>query len=208
MRKILRSHVETWVKVMSNSLAPSTTKMRFKYVHMAFRAAVRDKVIREAPSDGVKLPKPPKVEVAMTIPTPQQVARARVSTPDPTFVGFVGVCAYAGLRLGEAAGLQVGDVDYLRKEIRVRRQVQGRTRADTKVVPPKAGSARTVYITDELVELLSIQASYAWGQEGWLFGVGTLLNRNSAGNLWRGVRSKAGMDEYTFTTCGTSTPQA
>ncbi|MBS2939575.1 site-specific integrase [Nocardioides sp. J2M5] len=198
MRQILRSHAEAWVKSMADTLAPSTTKMRYNYVHMAFRAAVRDKVIREAPTDGVRLPKAPRAEVAMVIPTPQQVALARESSHDPTFVGFVAVCAYAGLRLGEAAGLQVGDVDYLRREIRVRRQVQGKTRTDTKIVPPKAGSARTVYITDELVQVLSVQASYAWGEECWLFGVGTLLNRNSAGNLWRGVRSKVGMDEFTL----------
>ena len=196
MRQILRSHVEAWVKQMSTTLAASTTKMRYNYVHMAFRAAVRDKIIREAPSDGVALPKAARAEVTMVIPTPEQVAAARVFCPDPTFVGFIGVCAYAGLRLGEAAGLQVGDVDFLRREINVRRQVQGQTRATAKVVPPKAGSARTVYVSDELVELLSIQASYAWGDEGWLFGVGGLLNRNSAGHLWRRTREAVGLEAF------------
>lgn len=195
MRAILRSHVEAWVKAMTTSLAISTTRMRFNYVHMAFRAAVRDKVIREAPSDGVALPKVPKREVTMIIPTPEDVAAARVLCPDPTFVGFIGVCAYAGLRLGEAAGLQVGDVDFLRREIRVRRQVQGQTRASVKIVPPKAGSARTVPIADQLVELLSVQASYAWGDEQWLFGFGELLHRNSAGHQWRRTRAEAGIDD-------------
>jgi integrase len=31
-----------------------------------------------------------------------------------------------------------------------------------------------------------------------MLGVGTLLNRNSAGDVWRGVRSKVGMDEFTL----------
>lgn len=200
MRKILRSHVEAWVKQMSTTLAPSTTRMRYNYVHMAFRAAVRDKVIREAPSDGVALPKVPRVEATMLIPTAEQVAQARESCPDPTFVGFIGVCAYAGLRLGEAAGLQVGDVDFLRREIRVRRQVQGQTRGTTKVIPPKAGSARTVPISDELVELLSrhVGAFGTWGEEGWIFGVGTLLNRNSAGHLWRQTRDAIDLEGYTL----------
>lgn len=200
MRKVLRSHVEAWVKSMSASLAPSTTRMRYNYVHMAFRAAVRDKIIREAPSDGVALPRIAKVEATMLIPTPEQVATARESCPDPTFVGFLSVCAYAGLRLGEAAGLQLGDVDFLRREIRVRRQVQGQTRTSTKVVPPKAGSARTVYISDELVELLSkhVRDFGSWGNEGWLFGVGVLLNRNSAGHLWRQTRERAGLGDFTL----------
>ncbi|WP_028657091.1 tyrosine-type recombinase/integrase [Nocardioides sp. J54] len=200
MRKILRSHVEAWVKQMSSTLAPTTTKMRYNYVHMAFRAAVRDKVIREAPSEGVALPKVAKVEVTMMIPTAEQVARARDTCPDPAFVGFVAVCAYAGLRLGEAAGLQVGDVDFLRREIRVRRQVQGQTRATTKVVPPKAGSARTIPVADELIELLSRHVGEVgvWGEEGWLFGVGVLLNRNSAGHLWRQTREPLGMEAFTL----------
>lgn len=198
MRLVLRSHVEAWVKQMSTTLAASTTKMRYNYVHMAFRAAVRDKIIRDAPTDGVSLPKIARAEVTMVIPTPEQVAAARVSCPDPTFVGFIGVCAYAGLRLGEAAGLQVGDVDFLRREIKVRRQVQGQTRTSAKIVPPKAGSARTISISDELIELLSVQASYAWGDERWLFGGGVGLNRNSAGHQWRLAREAASMQGFTL----------
>ena len=92
---------------------------------MAFRAAVRDKILRGAPSDGVALPKIARAETTMMVPTPELVAAARDSCPDSTFAGFVGVCAYAGLRLGEAAGLQVRDVDFLRREIRVRRATCG-----------------------------------------------------------------------------------
>lgn len=200
MRKIMRSHVESWVKSMSQTLAPSTTKMRFNYVHMTFRAAVRDKVIREAPSDGVALPKAPRAEATMRIPTPEQVAAARGSCPDPSFIGFIAVCAYAGLRLGEAAGLRVSDVDFLRREIRVRRQIQGATRKSTKVVPPKAGSVRTVYVDDQLIKLLSkhVRDYGTWGDEGWLFGGGELLHRNSAGHLWRRTREKVGMEEFTL----------
>ena len=200
MRKILRSHVEVWVKMMSTTLAASTTRMRYSYVHMAFRAAVRDKIIREAPTEGVALPKVARAETTMLIPTPEQVAAARDDCPDPTFVGFIALCGYAGLRLGEAAGLQVGDVDFLRREVRVRRQVQGENRASTTVTAPKAGSARTVYVSDELVQLLSthVRDFGTWGEDGWMFGVGTLLNRNSAGHLWRETRKRVGMEGFTL----------
>ena len=64
MKRILRSHVEQWVKAMSlpaNSrkagLAGSTIRTRYNYVHMVFGAAVRDRIIREDPSAGVSLPK-------------------------------------------------------------------------------------------------------------------------------------------------------
>lgn len=96
--------------------------------------------------------------------------------------------------------MQVGDVDFLRREIRVRRQVQGQTQTSTKVVPPKAGSARTVYVSDELLELLSLHVRDCgtWGEEGWMFGPGILLNRNSAGNRWRETRARVGMEAYTL----------
>ena len=37
------------------------------------------------------------------------------------YVALIAVCAFAGLRLGEASALHVYDVDFLRKEIHVAR---------------------------------------------------------------------------------------
>jgi integrase len=69
---------------------------------------------------------------------------------------FVSVCAFAGLRLGEAAGLQLADVDFLRRTISVSRQIQGSTKANAEVVPPKHGSERVVYVADELIQVLAL----------------------------------------------------
>ena len=45
----------------------------------------------------------------MEIPTPE-IVRSILEASDPRFRAFVGRCAFAGLRLGETAALQVGDV--------------------------------------------------------------------------------------------------
>ena len=37
----------------------------------------------------------------------------------PNFAAFIAVCAFAGLRRGEASALKVGDSDFLRKQIRM-----------------------------------------------------------------------------------------
>jgi integrase len=68
------------------------------------------------------------------------------------------------------------------------------------VDPPKAGSSRTVYVSDDLLELLSrhVRDVGTWGDEGWMFGIGELLNRNSAGHLWRETRRAVGMDSFTL----------
>jgi integrase len=66
------------------------------------------------------------------------------------------VCAFARLRLGEVSALRVGDVDFLRRELNVRRQVQrksGNRQMDLR--PPKYGSERTVCIPDGLVAILA-----------------------------------------------------
>lgn len=145
MRAIRRSHVEGWVKSMTqpaksrkSGLAPSTIRTRFNYVNMALNGAVKDKVIGENPAEGVSLPKQRRAEMAMTIPTTEQVKAALGAAPN-SFRAFIAVAAFAGLRLGEAAGLQVADIDFLRRRISVNRQVQGQTQKAIEVVPPKQG---------------------------------------------------------------------
>ena len=79
----------------------------------------------------------------MTIPAIEEVGRA-LSVAPAWFRPFIAVCAFAGLRLGEAAGLRLEDVDFLRRTISVRHQLQGETSATTELVAPKFGSERVV----------------------------------------------------------------
>lgn len=90
----------------------------------------------------------------MTLPTGEQVA-AVLNAVQPEYEAFVAVAAFAGLRLGEAAGLQVGDVNFLRRELAVERQVQRAKGGAVEVRPPKYGSERRVYLADGLVEMLA-----------------------------------------------------
>lgn len=206
MRAVRPSHVQEWVKTStrpvdgSRGIAPTTMKTRFTYVRMAFLAAVRERIIPVDPTTDVKLPKVRRAEVSMTIPSTEDVAAALEVAP-PYFRPFVAVCAFAGLRLGEAAGLQLGDVDFLRRTIRVARQVQGSTTADVEVGPPKAGSERLVPVPEDLVTLLAahVETIGVRGEEKWLFTNGPdLWNRNSAGQAWRTVRRRADLGELTL----------
>jgi integrase len=206
MRQIRPSHVQQWVKVMSqpassrtSGLAPSTIRTRYNYVHMAMRAAVVDRIIKSDPSAGVPLPRARKASAAMTIPAIEEVGRA-LSVAPAWFRPFIAVCAFAGLRLGEAAGLRLEDVDFLRRTIAVRRQLQGENRATIELVAPKFGSERVVYVPAELVDLLAQHVQRAGIQQGdWIIpNAGQPLNRNSAGHQWREVRKAAGLGRYTL----------
>ncbi|HXH79270.1 site-specific integrase [Nocardioides sp.] len=207
MSRITELHVEAWMKAMTKpgpkrkkGLAASTRRTRYNYVRMAFLAAVKARVIRQDPTAGISPPRVAKSEGRIKLPTPEQVGAALQEAPD-SFHGFVAVCAFAGLRLGEAAGLQLGDVDFLRRTLSIQRQIQGQVNAKTVEVSPKYESARTVYLPDDLVTVLAahLEKCPPMGEERWVFSLnGYVYNRNSAGNQWRNLRAKVGMDAFTL----------
>jgi integrase len=126
-------------------------------------------VIGSDPCEAVTLPRRRRAEVAMRIPTPQQVGKI-MAAAEPWFAPLIGLCAFAGLRLGEAAGVQLGDIDFLRRTLTVSRQVQRGGGSNVVVRPPKYGSERVVYLPDELVMMLSEHVRTVGIQpDGWLF---------------------------------------
>ena len=148
------------------ALAPGTIKTRFVNVRSVFRAAVRDGIIAVDPTARVRLPRQRKREAAMTIPTPDGVRRI-LGRRRPV-QGLRGLCAFAGLRLGEAAALRVGDVDFLRRQVHIRRQVQRLDGGEIDIRLPKYNSERTVHVPDALVEMLAQHVELGLF-DGWLF---------------------------------------
>ncbi|KQR87003.1 hypothetical protein ASF96_10440 [Microbacterium sp. Leaf179] len=196
--QVKASDVQAWVSgETKRGLAASTIRTRLNYVQMAFRAAVLDKVIPESPASTVKPPRARRADVAMDVLTLEQTAA--VLAESGRFRPFVEVCLFAGLRLGEAAGLQLGDVNFLGRAIQVRRQVQGSSIASVTVVPPKYGSERTVFVPGALTSTLSahVATEAIAAADNYLFRtpVGHLYQRNNAGEVWRGIRARAGLPE-------------
>ena len=155
LKSLRRSHLESWVKKMTTKgLAAGTIKTRFNNVRAVLRAAVRDRVIARDPSEGVTLPRVRRADASMAIPSSETVASI-LRAADDAWRPFFTVAALAGLRLGEVAALQVGDVDFLRRTLRVERQVQRAGGGSVEIRPPKYGSERTVFIPDALVKVLA-----------------------------------------------------
>ncbi len=207
IRAVTENHVRQWMKAQrlpgprrKHGLAASTRRTRFNYVRMCFAAAVRARLIRLDPTAAIAPPKLPKAETKMRIPTAEQVAQALLVAP-LEFRAFLAVCAFAGLRLGEAAGVQLGDIDFLRRTLMVERQIQGQVNSKTAETSPKYESGRVIYLPDDLVTMLSqhLERTAPHGDDGYLFSLGGYVyNRNSAGNQWRRVRTHVGMDEFTL----------
>jgi integrase len=193
------SHIQAWIKAMQDKpLAASTIRTRFMNVRGVIRAAVRDRMLAHDVTDNVKLPRQRKASAAMEIPSPAEVGQL-LDKADSDFVAFVALCAFGGLRLGEAAALKVSDVDFLGKEIHVRRQVQRAGGKQVEIRPPKYGSERTIYAPDELIKIISEHVRlYRPGDDPdrWLFpGEGEHpLHQNSVGRRWRKTRAAAGVE--------------
>jgi integrase len=140
----------------------------------------------------------------MVLPTAAQV-RALMDTVPSRWRAHVAVCAFAGLRLGEASALRVSDVDFLRRTIAVSRQVQGYGAA-VEVRAPKYGSERIIYAPAALTDLLSVHvAEYRPGDDPdrWLFGDGDRpVPAGTIRPMWRKAAAKPEYGESTCTTCG------
>ncbi|GAA1733073.1 site-specific integrase [Microbacterium paludicola] len=190
------SHVQGWVTAeLKRGLAASTVRTRLNYVQMAFRAAAADKVIPSSPAANVKPPRARKAEAAMRVLTAEQVAAVLAAAGD--FRPFIEVCVFAGLRLGEAAGLQLEDVNFLGRTIYVRRQVQGATHKTAELVPPKYGSERAIYVPADLMATLSrhvaAEGVTAPDEQIFVTPLGRLWHRNNAGDEWRRIRAAVGL---------------
>jgi integrase len=124
----------------------------------------------------------------MSIPNPQEVGQL-MAVADERFQPFIALCAFAGLRLGEAAGVQLNDVDFLRRSLKVSRQVQRVNGGAIDVRQPKYGSERVVYLADSLINLLAehVTAHGTNGKDRWLFaGDGEdPPHQNTVGYWWR-----------------------
>jgi len=197
MKQVRRSDVESWIKSMDAAgLAPGTIKTRYVNVRSVFRAAVKDKVIGSDPTDGVRLPRGRRADAAMSIPTPEEVGQL-IAVADERFRPFIALCAFAGLRLGEAAGVRLGAVDFLRKTLKVSRQVQRVNGGAIDVRAPKYGSERVVYLADSLVNLLAqhVAAYGTTGKDQWLFAgeVDDPPHQNTVGYWWRKTLRDAGL---------------
>lgn len=136
----------------------------------------------------------------MTLPTDAEVG-AILEAADDAFRAFVALCAFAGLRLGEAAAVQVGDVDFLRRTLTVARQTQRAGGGEVEIRAPKYGSERTVYLAPSLVDMLASHVAAHCGGSAetssarWLFPAmdGGPITSNTIGPRWRRTLVAAGV---------------
>lgn len=113
---------------------------------------------------------------------------------------YVALCAFAGLRQGEANGLQVGDIDFLRRTCRSRaRSKQFRSECSRRASQGGIQAGHLHPRSPDHAAQSTHRVARHQGDEGWLFGTpAARLNRNSSGNLWRRLRARCGLEQFTL----------
>lgn len=149
-------------------------------------------VIPSSPCGRIQLPRLSKARV-------EPLATGRVLALGESIEGryraLIVLAAGAGLRQGEAFGLTMDRVDFLRRTVRVDRQMLTLVGGPPRFGPPKtAASVRVVPLPQVVVDALAHHvASYPPGEDGLVFtnGAGKPIHRATFSRVWTAAARRA-----------------
>jgi integrase len=153
---VTSQEVEAWVaSLTAKGLSPASVRGTCVALNKMFRYAQRHDLVAKNPCAGTELPRSPVQEMRCLTPAQVEMLASELDKHDPYGL-LVRFAAYTGLRAGELAGLQVRDVNLLRKTVRVERTLQ-RARGEgwTLATPKSDRSTRTVPLRSSLANQLS-----------------------------------------------------
>jgi integrase len=192
------SDLEAWISALvAAGKAPATVQKAWQITSSVLRLAVRDRLIALSPARDVTLPKlESKEPTALTVDELMRLA----DSIDNRYRALVLTGAFAGLRIGELAGLQVGDFDPLRRQLRVRRTVSD-IAGRVVIGPPKtAKSIRTISLpsstTAELTDHVAKRGAIL--SEDWIFpspGGGPIRRTSWVRRFWKPGLAAAGLNK-------------
>jgi integrase len=182
---IRASHIQAWIKSLSEQLAPSTAVVVHRIVSSIFRAAVRDRVIAYSPCDGIKLPKVTKSQVE---PLGTEVVLALADAVPDRYRALVILAAGTGMRQGECFGLTVDKINFLRLIVHVDQQLVTVTGRAPFLAPPKtAASVRSIPLPTVVIDALAAHLAKYPQTDGFVFATetGRPIHRTAFGKMWR-----------------------
>lgn len=192
-----RSHVEQWAAGLP--LAPSSVRTLHRTLSSLLSSAVEDEQIPRNPAARARLP---KVDERQVVPMTADEVGALIAATAEHVRAAVLVAAGTGLRQGELFGLTVDRIDFLRRELRVDRQLWSPRTGRPVFVPPKSkASRRTIALSPLVVEALAAHlAAFGAGADGVVFHTmrGTPVSRVLGGDYIRAAMKRAGLSRITW----------
>jgi integrase len=196
---IRHSEVQGLVRRLGEKLAPSTVEVVYGRVVAVFRAAVRDRVITSSPCFDIRLPAKKPGSTLEVLSTDEVLA---VADAVPARYGALVIAgAGTGLRPGELFGLSVDRVDFLRKVIRVDRQVVRTRGHGVDLAPLKTSSSyRSVPLATTVGETIAAHLAQ-WPEHpdlGLIFTneAGAPIQQHPFSVVWETARRKASAPEW------------
>lgn len=163
---IRSSEVQSWVQSLSSSLRPATVRVTYQHLRSVFRAAEADRIIARTPCQRITLP---SIERPQVEPLTTDAVLGLEAAMPPRWRALVPLMAGTGLRPGEAAGVTVDRVDFLRRTLRVDRQLL-LTWPPTFGPPKTKSSSRTIPLPRVVLDALAAHLSeFPAGDHGAVF---------------------------------------
>lgn len=149
------STMRTWQAALTGRVAKSTARTIRGVVSSILKSAVIDRLITVSPLDGVARPGRPDRQLVQPYTVERVLALRDGITP--RYAAAIVLGAGAGPRRGEAMGLTVDRVDFLRRTVTFDRQLVGATRDGRPIFgPPKTpASVRVVPVAQSVIDALS-----------------------------------------------------
>lgn len=186
------STVSAAVAAWSATLAPGSVRLLLRHVRQILDAAVADGIVASnaAKVTTVKAPSPPRRrEVHLS----DEDVKTVIGAAPERDLALAIVLAGTGLRISEACGLLVPDIDFLRKTVRVRQQRRpggelGRLKTNS--------SARDIPADDVVLTALAEQIRRWPRDDGLVFSTtrGRPLSRSAGRHVFAKIAAATGLD--------------
>jgi integrase len=181
----MSASVATW----SQTLAPGTVGQVLRQVRQILDAAVADGLIASNPAKAVRAPTAPR---RRDVHLSDDDVRAVLEATPPDYRALVITLAGLGLRISEACGLRVQDVDFLHKFVRVRQQ---RRPSGTMGQLKTGSSSREIPADDTVLEAIAEQIRLRRRSDGLVFSSANAkpLTKSIAGHVFDGIELSTGL---------------
>lgn len=159
VQKLINGLKSTKQTALGEVVSPKTAKNVHGVLHSALNQAMLCGYINSNPAERTVLPKRTKAEIHVM--NDKQILSFFKAIEGHRFENLYLVDLFTGMRQSELLGLQWSDVDFKRKILTIKRQLQylGRSHGGYQYATPKSNKPRGIVLPDRALEALANQQS-------------------------------------------------